>query len=151
MAHDVDQTGRPAEQGGESRLAMARSSFEPIERFLSRLGQVIARDYDPSSRLERREDLHEVAQGMYEIRYSLRHADETRLSLTFIITGDKADLILLQGHQRSSARNLSADPGAVDQHVYRVDEFDDLEAAIREKVTGHLSTQHPDRTIELGD
>ena len=86
---------------------------------------------------------------MYEIRYSLRHPDETRLSLTFIITGDKADLVLLQGHQRSTARNLNADPGAVDQHVYRADEFDELKAAIKDKVAAHLSARHPDRAIEL--
>ena len=87
---------------------------------------------------------------MYETRYSLRHADEERLSLTFI-TGDAADLVLLQGHQRSTARNLSADPGALDQHVYRVDEFDELKTAIREKTVAHLSAWHPDRVVEPGD
>jgi hypothetical protein len=140
-----------AEQPRESRLALARSNFEPIGQFLSQMGAAIAKEYEGSAELEPRGKMQPIAQHLYEIRYSLRHADDARLALTFIVTGERADLILLQGHERSGPRDLSANPGQVDQHAYRLDEVEELKEAVREKIVAHLTTRDPNRTIALGD
>jgi hypothetical protein len=71
------------------------------------------------------------------------------LSLTFIVTGANADLILLQGHQRSAARDVSAKPGQFDQHVYRLEELDELKEAVREKIIDHLAATRVRRSAQL--
>jgi hypothetical protein len=65
--------------------------------------------------------------------------DDDRLSLTFTLAGEEADKILFQGHERSSPRDVSANPGQVDQHVYQLDELADLMRAVQKKVAIHLA------------
>lgn len=122
----------------QSQRGLARSNFQPLERFLDHLGKEIATERGSSLALERRGEMQQIAQNMFEVRYSLHHPDEIRLSLTFIIIGDDANFVLLQGHQRSTSRDLSANPGPVDQHAYRLDEIGELENAVREKIAAHL-------------
>lgn len=138
-----------SEQRVESGLALARSNFEPIGRFLDRMGALIAERYEPAAELRRRGEMQPAAQDAYEVRYSLRHADNARLALTFIVAGEQADRILLQGHERSAPRDLRADPGQVDQHAYRLDEIEELKDAIREKIASHLTARDPNRTVSL--
>jgi hypothetical protein len=49
-------------------------------------------------------------------------------------------LATLQGHQRS----LSANPGQFDQHVYRLEELEELKEAVREKIIDHLAAHQPE-------
>ena len=107
------------------------------------------KEYDEGAVLEAADEMQLTAQNAYEVRYSLRHADDARLSLTFIVTGDNADLILLQGHERSNPRDLSANPGQIDQYAYRLDEIDELKNAVREKIAAHLASRCPNRAISL--
>lgn len=122
---------------GESRLGLASANFKPLARWMERLGETV-KTYDEAAALELREPMHEVAQNLYEVRYCLRHPDEARLSLTFFVTGDHADLLLLQAHERSHPRDLEADPGQLDQQTYRLDQPDMLKSAVQEKVSAHL-------------
>jgi hypothetical protein len=50
----------------------------------------------------------------------------------------------LQGYQRSAARDVSANPRQFDQHVYRLEELDELKETVREKIIDHLTTQDPE-------
>jgi hypothetical protein len=104
------------------------------------MGALIAGIYENSAELEPRGEMQPTAQNAYEVRYSLRHADNARLALTFIVTGENADLILLQGHERFGPRNLNANPGQFDQHAYRLDELEELKHTIRVKILSHLAT-----------
>ena len=63
------------------------------------------------------------------------------MSLTFYVVGDEADLILLQGQEQSSPRDIRADPGQVDQHVYRLERVEEIKEAVQEKVVAHLRSQ----------
>jgi hypothetical protein len=57
--------------------------------------------------------------------------NKRQLSLRFIVTGDNADLVLLQTRE-----NLH--PGVIDQHVYSLKEVDHLQDAVEEKIVSHL-------------
>lgn len=160
-AHSDDARERPggnlpkfesgADQDSEGRLALARSRFEPLRGFLDRMGDLISKEFEEAAVLEQSGEMQPTAQNAHQIRYTLRHADEARLSLTFIMTGDNADLVLLQGHERSTPRDLSINPGQLDQHAYRLDEIDELKEAVREKIVAHLAGRYPDRTVTLPD
>src|SRR5829696_9248026 len=65
----------------------------------------------------------------YEVTYSIPHSEDAPLSLTFIVTGDDADTILIQGRQRSTAGEVNAAPGQLDQRVYRLDRLNELKEA----------------------
>ena len=119
-------------------LTLAKDHFKPIEQFLKHLRQEIFHRHDSTS-LDRREPLHQTAKDTYEVRYSLHGKGDERLSMTFTLVGEEADKILFQGHQRSTPRDVSANPGQVDQHVYRLDEMTNLMQAVQEKVTVHLA------------
>jgi hypothetical protein len=64
--------------------------------------------------------MEQTAQNAYSVRYSLRHTDDTRLALTFIVTGEEANLLLLEAQERSGPQDIRANPGRVDQRVYRL-------------------------------
>jgi len=77
--------------------------------------------------------LHKTAKDTYEVRYSLHGKGDARLSLTFTLAGENADKILFQGHERSAPRDVSANPGQVDQHVYHLDEMTELMRPFRRR------------------
>ena len=117
----------------ESRLERANAKFEPVRLFLDYLSRGIVRKYDQHATLEQ-QDVQETARDTYDVRYSLRWGGEDRLSLDFILTGDNADLVLLQDNQPGAPERV----GQVDQRVYRLDQIDDLKAAVEEKVISQL-------------
>ena len=116
----------------ESRLKRASAKFEPLRVFLDNLSRGTVRKYDRHASLKQ-QNIQETARNTYDVRYSLSHAGRERLSLDFILTGDNADLVLLQDNQ-PGAREV----GQVDQRVYRLDQIDDLKAAVEEKVISRL-------------
>jgi hypothetical protein len=122
----------------ERRLALARAKFEPLARMLDRLAKEIGIDHGRSTTLKQRGPMEPAAQNAFTARYSLQHPDEVRFALTFIVTGDNADLLLVQAQQHSGPRNAMAHPGQVDQRVYRLEEIDEISKVIREKISAHL-------------
>ena len=135
MASHIDRNSHKPDRIG---LPLPKGHFEPIERFLKHLRQEISNRHDGTS-LDRREPLHQTAKDTYDVRYSLHGKGNDRLSLTFTLAGEEADKILFQGHERSSQRDVSANPGQVDQHVYQLDEMTDLIRVVQEKVAVHLA------------
>ena len=120
------------------RLAFARAKFEPVARVLDQLAEDIGRNHGRSAVLEQRSPMQQTAKNAYAVRYSLRHPDDVRLSLTFILIGENADLILLQGHERSGPRDVRANPGQVDQRVYRLEKVEEIKEAVQGKIIEHL-------------
>ena len=121
-----------------SRLAWAQAKFEPVARELDRLSAEVEKEHGATAVLERRGAMEQTAQNAYAVRYSLRQPDRDRLSLTFIVVGENADLILMQGRAGPGARDTRADPGQVDQRVYRLEKIEEIKAAVREKINSHL-------------
>jgi hypothetical protein len=125
----------------QSRLSLSRANFKPIARVLDRLSEDVEKEHGPSAVLKRRGAMQQTAQNAYAVRYSLRYPDEARLSLTFTVIGEDADLLLMQGHERSGPRDIRANPGQIDQHVYRLDEIEEIKAAVQQKISTHLQTR----------
>jgi hypothetical protein len=86
--------------------------------------------------------MEQTAQNAYSVRYSLRHPDDTRLALTFIVTGEEANLLLLEAQERSGPQDIRANPGRVDQRVYRLGKVEEIKQAVQEKIITHLRTRH---------
>ena len=126
----------------QARLALAQAKFKPVAQVLDRLAKDIEKEHGRSAVLEQRSPMQPMAQNAYAIRYSVRHPDEVRLSLTFIVVGEEANLILLQGQERSGSSDVRANPGQVDQHVYRLEQIDEIKLAVRDKILAHLRSRH---------
>ena len=122
-------------------LALARAKFEPVARVLDQLAKDIEKEHGQSAVLEQRSSMEPTAQNAYEVRYSLRHSDDVRFALTFIVTGEEANLILLQSQERLGPKDIRSDPGQVDQHVYRLEKADEIKQAVQEKINAHLRSR----------
>ena len=122
----------------QGRLTLARAKFEPVARVLGRLARGIETDHGRSATLKQRGPMEPAAQNAFTVRYTLGYPDEVRFALTFVVTGDDADLLLVQTQQHSGSRNVMAHPGQVDQRVYRLEEIDEISKVIREKISAHL-------------
>ena len=122
----------------QGRLALAQAKFDPVARVLDRLSKDIEKEYGRSAVLKPRGSMQPTAGNAYAVRYTLRDPEEARLSLTFIVVGDNADLLLLKGQDRSGPRDDRADPGQVDQRVYRLREVEEIKAAVKQKIVDHL-------------
>jgi hypothetical protein len=70
-----------------------------------------------------------TAQNAYTVRYSLQHPDDVRFALTFTVTGEEAELVLLQSQERAGPQDIRANPGQVDQRVYRLESIDEIKEA----------------------
>jgi hypothetical protein len=125
----------------EGRLALARVRFEPVACMLGHLAEDIEKEHGQPAVLEQTGPMEPIAQNVCSVRYSLGYPDEVRLALTFVVTGKSADLLLLQAQEQSDPRDIRADPGPVDQHVYRVEEIDGIKQAVQEKIRAHLRTR----------
>ena len=123
------------------RLARAQARFEPVARALDGLAKDIEREHGRSAVLEQKSPMAPTAQNAYAVRYSLRHPDQVRFALTFIVTGEDADLLLLQSQERSGLQDNRSDPGQVDQHVYRLEKVDEIKQAVQEKIAAHLRSR----------
>jgi hypothetical protein len=125
----------------QGRLAVARVRFAAVASMLDHLAEDIKKEHGPSAVLEQKGPMEPMAQNVCSVRYSLRHPDEDRLALTFVVTGDSADLLLLQAQEQSGPEDIRVNPGPVDQHVYRVEEIDGIKQAVQEKIRAHLRTR----------
>lgn len=120
------------------RLARAQAKFEPIARVLDRLGENIEKEYGQSAVLKQTSPIEPVAQNAYEVRYSLQHPDGVRFAVTFIITGEDADLLLLEAQERFGPEDIKANPAQVDQCVYRLEKIGEIERAVQRKISAYL-------------
>jgi hypothetical protein len=124
------------------QLALARAKFEPVAQALDDLAEDIKKDHGRSAVLKQRCPMETTAQNAYVVRYSLRHPNDVRFALTFIVTGEDADLLLLQAQEYSGPQDIRANPAQVDQRVYRLEKIDEIKKAVREKISAHLRTIH---------
>ena len=124
------------------RLGLAQAKFMPVAQVLDGIAKDIEREHGRSAVLKQRGAMHKLAENAYTVRYSLRQPDDVRLSLTFTVVGENADLVLVQGHERSGPRDIRANPGQVDQHVYRLDRIDEIKHAVQEKILAYLQSHH---------
>src|ERR671912_1080204 len=122
----------------DSRLGLAKAKFVPVAQALDVIAKDIKTKHGRLAVLKPRGAMHKLAENAYTVRYSLRQPDDVRLSLTFTVVGENADLILVQGHERSGPRDIRANPGQVDQHVYRLEQIDEIKHAVQEKILAHL-------------
>jgi hypothetical protein len=123
------------------RLALAQANFEPLAKVLDHLAKEIRKDHGGSAELKQRSPMKPTAQNAYAVRYSLRHPDNVRFALTFLVTGEDADLLLVQAQERFGSEDSRAHPGQVDQHVYRLAEIDAIKQAVQDKIRFHLRTR----------
>ena len=121
-----------------SRLAVAQTKFDPVARVLSRLSTDLEREYGRSAVLKPRGSMQQTAGNVCEVQYALYHPQKANLSLTFMVVGDNADLLLLEHQEPSGPDDNRADPGQVDQRVYRLGEVETIGAAVKEKIIDHL-------------
>ena len=121
------------------RLALARAKFEPVARVLDELAKDIEKKHGRSAVLKQRSPMEVTAHNVYAVRYSLRHSNDIRF--TFIVTGENADLLLVQAQERSSPEGIKADPAEFDQHVYRLEKIDEIKRAVQGKISTHLRTR----------
>ncbi len=125
----------------DGRLGLAQAKFMPVAQVLDGIARDIKKEHGRSAVLKPRGAMHKLAENAYTVRYSLRQPDDARFSLTFTVVGENADLILVQGYERSCPRDIRANPGQVDQHVYRLEQIDEIKHAVQEKILAHFS-QH---------
>jgi hypothetical protein len=125
----------------QGRLALARTNFEPVAWVLDRLARDIERDHGRSTTLQQTSPMEQTAQNAFTVRYSLQHPGKDRFALTFVVTGDDADLLLVQAQQHPDSRDVKVDPGQVDQRVYRLENVDEIRRVVQEKVSTHLRSK----------
>lgn len=125
----------------QGRLTLARAKFEPVARVLDRLARGIETDHGRSATLKQRGPMEPAAQNAFTVRYTLGYPDEVRFALTFVVTGDDADLLLVQTQQHTGPKDVMADPGQVDQRVYRLEKIDEIRRAVQEKISTHLRSR----------
>jgi hypothetical protein len=123
------------------RLARAQAKFAPVARVLDRVAEDIKKEHGSSAVLKQRGPMEPAAQNAYEVRYSLRHPDGVRFALTFIVTGEEADLLLLEAQERSGPENIKVNPAQVDQRVYRLEKIEEIKTAVQEKISAHLRSR----------
>ncbi len=123
------------------RLALARAKFEPVARVLDELAKDIRKEHGRSAVLKPRSPMEVTAQNVYAVRYSLRHSNDVRFAFTFIVTGENADLLLVQAQERFGPEDIKADPAQFDQHVYRLEKIDEIKKAVQGKIGTYLRTR----------
>src|SRR5215217_7433500 len=124
-----------------SGLALAQRKFHPVARVLDRLSREIEKQYGRSAALKPRGSIQQTAGNIYEVQYALRAPQEAKLSLTFMVIGDDADLLLLKQQEQSGPDDNRANPGQVDQRVYRLGDVETIKTAVKERIINHLSVQ----------
>ena len=126
----------------DGRLGLAQAKFLPVAQVLDGIAKDIEKVHGRSAVLKPRGAMHKLAENAYTVRYSLRQPDEVRLSLTFTVVGENADLLLVQSHERSDPSDTRASPGQVDQHVYRLERIDEIKHAVQQKILARLRSRH---------
>jgi hypothetical protein len=87
--------------GDDAHLAVARAKFKPVARALEDVSKNLQQEHGRSAVLQQKSPMQPISQNACMVQYSLQHPNEARLSLTFIVVGDEADCVLLQGQERS--------------------------------------------------
>lgn len=136
MANQVDETAR---RHGEGFLASARANFRSIEQFLDHLKETIAKRHQGAYELVLEEEMRRSAANACDVLYSVHNAGGGILSLRFTMVGERADMILFQGHQRSALNQAQPKTGPVDQHVYRMGEMDELKKVVQRRIDAFLA------------
>ena len=126
----------------DGRLGLAQAKFIPVAQVLDGIAKDIEREHGRSVVVKPRGTMHKLAENAYTVRYSLQQPDDVRLSLTFTVAGENADLLLVQDQERSSPDDIRTNPGQVDQHVYRLEQIDEIKLAVRDKILAHLRSRH---------
>ena len=121
-----------------AHLALAQAKFRPVARALEDVSKDFEQDHGQPVVLQQQSPMQPISQNACKVQYALQHLDEAPLSLTFLVVGDEADCVLLQGQECSGPLDSRAEPGQVDQHVYRVDDLNDIKSAVRNKITAYL-------------
>jgi len=116
---------------------LAQAKFQPVARVLDHLSREIERDCGRPAVLKPRGAMEQTAGNVCEVRYALRCPQEVDLSLTFLVVGDDADLLLLR-KQATGPDDARADPGQVDQRVYQLGEVEAIKMAVKEKILDHF-------------
>jgi hypothetical protein len=117
---------------------LAQTKFDPLAHVLDRLSREIEKEYGRSAALKPRGSMQQTAGNVYEVQYALREPQEASLSLTFMVVGDDADLLLLKQQEQSGPDDHRSDPGQVDQRVYQLGEVEAIKMAVKEKILDHL-------------
>jgi hypothetical protein len=130
------------QRADNDRLGLAQARFIPVAQVLNGIVRDIEREHGRSVVLTPRDAMHKLAENAYTVRYSLQQPEDVRLSLTFTLVGENADLLLVQGQERSSSGDFRANPGQVDQHVYRLEQIDEIKLTIRDKILAHLRSRY---------
>ncbi len=128
-------------QVDHGRLALAQAKFTPVAQVLDRLAKDIEKDNGGPAELKQRSLMEVTAQNVYTVRYSLRHPDDVRFALTFIVTGEDADLLLLREQEHPGPQERQSNPGQVDQRVYRLEQIDEIKEAVQAKIVAHLQSR----------
>src|SRR3954471_3406671 len=97
--------------GDRAHLALARAKFRPVARALDDVSKDFKQDHGQSAILQQKSPMQPISQNACRVQYPLQDPDEAPLWLTFVVVGDEADSVLLQGHERSGRSDSSADPG----------------------------------------
>ena len=126
----------------DGRLCVAQAKFLPVAQVLDGIAKDIEKEHGGSAVLKRRGEMHKLAENAYTVQYSLQQPDDVRLSLTFTVAGENADLLLVQDQERSSPDDIRTNPGQVDQHVYRLEQIDEIKHALQDKILSHLRSRH---------
>src|SRR5215210_159934 len=98
----------------ERGLELARAKLEPLKQLLERICRVIAVRYHERLQVEH-QNVEEAAKNTYVSQYSLRCQSINKQDmLSFILTGDNSDLILLRDRRSNGEWEY-------DQRVFRLD------------------------------
>ena len=119
--------------------AVAHEHSKCIERVLNHVGRVIADKHGRTPALERR-DVKQTARNTFDVEYRLRNSRNGQLSLPFIVTGRNADLVLFQSREKPEQAKAKDYPGEIDQRVYRLEEVEQLNEVVKDKIVSHLSS-----------
>jgi hypothetical protein len=98
---------------------------------------VIADKHGRTPALERR-DVKQTARNTFDVEYRLRNSRNGQLSLRFIVTGRNADLVLFQSREKPEEAKSKDYPGEIDQRVYRLEEVEQLNEVVKDKIVSHL-------------
>jgi hypothetical protein len=120
-----------------SGSAVAHEHSKCIERVLNHVGRVIANKHGQTPALERR-DAKQTARNTFDIEYRLLNSRNGQLSLRFIVTGRNADLVLFQSREKPEQAKAKDYPGEIDQRVYRLEEVEQLNDVVKDKIVSHL-------------
>jgi hypothetical protein len=113
-------------------------NFEPLGVFLKALAGQVS-DGRTSCRLERKEEMHQIAPQTFEVRYELLGAGLESRPLTFTLCGQDADKIVFRWKKHSFPREVVDHPSRNEPPTYRLDEMVSLMECVQDRMISHMS------------